>query len=420
MSQDAAVPAGCEPAARVVAERAGVRWTAARWSADELARLARVLQGGRRALTELSDERLLAAWQGAVAAFLDAGSSARRRLEPVLPRLCALSPAGLAAALEAVLGGVSGEPVRRLLAAARPAADDRPVLVLLASNLPALAVQPLLPALALRRPAILKSPSSEPLFAPAFVRQLARHEPAIAQAVAALTWKGGDTALEAPLLAAAGRILAYGEQQTLDDLERRAPGRLAAFGPKTSLAAVGPRVSAARVVAGLARDVALFDQRGCLSIQAVYAAADPIELADRLAAALGELAGRWPPGPADATVVAGVQQLRAEAELRGLHRPELPLAAGTVVVEPLPEFRPGPGLRTVRVHPLADLGRLPELLAPWQGRLQGAALAGPEAWALERPLAELGVSRCAAPGDLQAADALWHNGGEHPLAVLAS
>ena len=33
-------------------------------------------------------------------------------------------------------------------------------------------------------------------------------------------------------------------------------------------------------------------------------------------------------------------------------------------------------------------------------------------------LAELGISRCAAPGDLQSPDASWHNGGIDPLLAL--
>jgi hypothetical protein len=121
-------------------------------------------------------------------------------------------------------------------------------------------------------------------------------------------------------------------------------------------------------------------------------------------------------------VAGGVQQVRGEADLRGLHRPPLGpgagLAAGTVIVEPRPAFRPSPGLRTVRVHPVADLARLPEVLAPWRGRLQGAALAGARAEALAPALAELGVSRTAAPGELQHPDALWHNGGVSPLRAL--
>jgi hypothetical protein len=96
------------------------------------------------------------------------------------------------------------------------------------------------------------------------------------------------------------------------------------------------------------------------------------------------------------------------------------LRQGTVIVDPDPELRPSPGLRTVRVHPLEDLGRLPEILGSWRGRLQGAALAGEEAWALEPELTGMGISRFAAPGELQSPDATWFNGGIDPLAALGS
>ena len=79
---------------------------------------------------------------------------------------------------------------------------------------------------------------------------------------------------------------------------------------------------------------------------------------------------------------------------------------------------PSPGLRTVRIHPLAGLDALPALLAPWSGLLQGAALAGDDAWRLAPALQAAGVSRLADPGELQSPDALWHNGGRDPLAAL--
>jgi hypothetical protein len=448
------------------------RCLSARWTRGALAALAAALARGGAALRELPDEALAAAWSATVEAFLDPGSPERLELAPALAALCELSPAGLAAGLEAVLGGVRRQPAAALLAraaalrsAARSAARaataararrgklgegaaaragrerlgegaaeekaeqteaDPPVLVVLASNLPALAVQPLLPALALRRPVLLKSPSAEPLFAPAFLAALARREPRLAGAVAAAAWPGGDAELEAPLLAAAGTVLAYGGAEALADLSRRAPGRVVEYGPKMSLAAVQLEdgdAGAAAVAAGLARDVALFDQRGCLSVAAVYVAGgldDAARLARHLEEALAVLAERWPPGPAAAPALAAVQQARLEAELRGARRATLPPAAGTVLVEPEPRLRASPGLRTVRVHPLADLDRLPEVLAPWRGRLQGAALSGSAAWRLAPRLAELGISRCAAPGDLQSADAAWHNGGLDPLLALAA
>ena len=98
-----------------------------------------------------------------------------------------------------------------------------------------------------------------------------------------------------------------------------------------------------------------------------------------------------------------VKVLEAAAEVGG--------KAGTVIVEPQPTFAPGPGLRTVRVHPLDRLERLAATFEPWRDRLQGAALAGERAWALEPALVALGVSRLAPPGRLQQTPADWSNAG---------
>jgi hypothetical protein len=383
------------------------------------------LRAAGATLRSIPVDDLLAAWAETVEAFRAPDSPERRILDPELARLCRLSPEGLAAGLEAVLGGVRRDAAAALFAAAAgKEAPGDPVLVVLAANLPALAVQPLLPALALRRPVLLKSPSAEPLFAPAFLAALARREPRLAGAFAAVAWPGGDARLEEPVLAAAGTVLAYGDAPALADLERRAPGKVVGYGPKTSLAVIGTRrgegAAAEELARDLARDIALFDQRGCLSVAAVYTAGDAEALAAGLEEALAELARRWPPGPADPAAQAAVQQIRLEAEMRGLRRPVLPITAGTVLLDPDPAFRPSPGLRTVRIHPLADLERLPGLLAPWRGRLQGAALVGEDAWRLEPELEELGISRCARPGDLQSPDARWHNGGIDPLEALAS
>jgi hypothetical protein len=402
-------------------EHPGVRYSSARWSPEPLGRLAAALQEGERALRQISAEDLLAAWGDTVATFLRPGSLERRALDPPLARLCGLSREGLRAGLEAVLGGVRREPAALLFARARLAsADAGPVLVILASNLPGLAVQPLLPALALGRPVLLKSPSAEPLFSPAFLSALVRREPRLGAAVAAATWEGGDAELEDQVLAGVGTVLAYGGQEALDDLQRRAPGKVIAYGPKISLAVVGADVEPRQAAEGLARDIALFDQRGCLSVVAVYTGGDGETLGQALAEELLDLARRWPPGPPSRPALVAVQHLRLEAEMRGFWHSSLAPREGTVVVDPALELRPSPGLRTVRVQPLADLSRLPGLLRSWKGRLQGAALAGKAAWKLEPKLRELGISRFSPPGELQSPDATWHNGGIDPLEALTS
>ena len=420
MIHDAAVPPSISPSSVTAIETQGIGFTSARWSPAELERLMGHLSTlGVRALNELQDVEISAVWEETVAVFLDPESDERRALDPAMTRLSGLSPAGLQAALEVVLGGVRGPAVLELVGQATTAErGPSPVVAILSSNLPGLAVQSLLPALLLRRPILLKSPSSEPLFTPAFVRALTQRKSKLGEAIGAITWPGGDPTLEAPVLEAAGRLLAYGETGAIESLERRAPDKVYAYGPKTSLAVLGSDVRASSVAQGLARDIVLFDQRGCLSIQAIYTAGDAVGLAQAIADELATAAREIPPGPPDPVVAAGVQQIRMEAALRGLHTADLPIEVGSVVVEPQSAFQPSPGLRTIRIHPIENLGELPEILAPWAGRLQGAALAGDDAWRLQPELEAIGVSRCATPGDLQAADATWHNGGIHPFEAL--
>ena len=199
--------------------------------------------------------------------------------------------------------------------------------------------------------------------------------------MAAIVWRGGDAAIEAPLLEAVDRVVAYGGAEALADLRRRAGDRVIAFGPKASVALVAtPTSRSESVAAALARDVALFDQRGCLSLQAIYTDGD----ADALAAALARRAR-----PSGATLaarravdrprLAALRLVREEAAFLGVDgRSTHRSTAATVIVDRRALFLPSPGHRTVRVHPVADLDRAIAILRPHGARLQGAAVAGDE------------------------------------------
>ncbi len=430
-------------AARAIEGLSGsIEVLSARWTADEIARLAERLSAGALRLAAIPRERRLAVWNQTVEVFLDANSPERQELTRDLTILSRLSNEGLAAALETVLGGVSSGPMARLFAEAdsfAPAeAGCAPGVgaAFLAGNLPALVVQPLAAAVALGRPMLFKSSSSEPLFASAFLAALARREPRFGEAYAAVTWRGGDLDLEAPLLARAEVVIAYGEAKTLADLAARAGGRIVGYGPKVSLAVVGRAADLSHVARSVARDVALFDQRGCLSIHAVYVEGGPsdaVVFASALGEALKSLARELPPGPASLAEKSAVRQLRETQELAGGFLWGGPLAHGTVLVAADSAFHPSPGLRTVRIHPLADLRTLPAVLSPWSGRLQGVALDGVDddlaralqsapsgSQATQVSLGALGVSRIVPAGRLQQPDVTWHNGGVPPLRALAA
>lgn len=411
-------------------------WRRAALTPARLARVADGLGAAGESLARLSDERLLNAWQGMVRDLLDPASTSRRAIDPYLATAYGMSPPALAAALECILRGVRGQQAEAIFRQGAGRTQPSPLLVVLASNIPALALQALLPALALRRPVLLKSASAEPCLVPLLVDRLVAHEPALRPALAALAWPGGERSLEEPVMARVGQVIAYGGGDAMDDLERRVGNKLLSFGPKLSLAVLGAEVDAQRVAAGLARDIALFEQRGCLSIQGIVTFGDARALADALAAALQQLAVQWPRATqrprtgrqsqattpsADLAELSRLQQLRDEATMLGLYQPHLGIDEGTIVVEDGShgfELQPSPGGRCVRIYSVDDDETLKVSLGGWKGRLQGIALAG-TAWRLESFLQGLGVSRLAAVGQLQQPDSNWRNGGVSLLEALA-
>lgn len=394
-------------------------WLRAEWSADELEQIGVALAvDGAAALASVPIERRLTAWSSAIEALLDPESDERRALLPALLETARLSPEGLVEALDVVLGGVGEEPARALAAQLPPTAERAPIGVVLAANVPALAVETLLPALLVGRPLLIRSSTREPLFAPALVDALAAREPALGDAFAALAWPHERTDLTLAAFASMERVIGYGAADSTASLARTVGERFRARGPKASVALVAgvhdPLVAARRI----ARDVALVDQRGCLSVQAIWTTGDARELAQALAWALAIEARRLPPGPIEPAAAVAVQQLRGAAAMTGTLIGDLTLEEGSVLLGDS-GFHPVPGLRTVRVHAVATLDQALEQLAPAQGQLQGAALEGDEATARGDEIAErLGLARVAPAGELQRAGADPLAGGVAPVELL--
>jgi hypothetical protein len=324
----------------------------------------------------------------------------------------ALDPAAMTALVEDELGA----------GAARGPAPDGPALVahVVASNVPALALPAIAHACLAGAAVLVKSGRDDRLSAPAFQRALAAVDPALGATVVPAYWPGGDPAHDA-VLRRADVVVVTGGEAAVAAFAGRSLRAVVTHGPRFGVALVGREAlaDAGRVADAIALDVALHDQRGCLSPHVIYVETGgplaPRAFAEGLAAALDAVAARLPPGPLDVAERARARLAAAEADWL----PDalvLAGAGGCVVYAPTAPAAPTPGRRTVRVHPLARLVDAPPLLP--DGAVECVGVAGVDPAPLVAALRARGVSRVCPVGRMQCPPVSWPRGQRRPLAAL--
>ena len=300
-------------------------------------------------------------------------------------------------------------------------------------------------ALLLRSPVIVKTASAEPVLAPLWAQSLAARDPELASLVAVLGWPRTDDALTEALLGAADRVLGYGNDETMAAIRTAMPpgAHLVAHGHKVSAAILAARslaADAAGLARRLAREIALYDQQGCLSPHTVFV----VEPADRsraeaapafahlLAGELAGLARRWPPAPLDPAHASALRQVLGARELAS--RPGTVLGGAehgyAVVVDPEVAFEVSPLGRTVFVKPVSNVEAAIAALAPVREQLQavGLAVSHAERRAIARGLGLLDDLeadldwvpriRLCPVGAMQDPPVTWAADGHRPLAAL--
>ena len=202
---------------------------------------------------------------------------------------------------------------------------------------------------------------------PTVVVRPSRREPLFARLLVEAT--GGLVRLDPTLDVAElreGTVHVYGRDATIAALRARATVPVLGKGHGRGVVLLGPS-PADEAIAGLARDVALFDQRGCASpriVWAVDAAGDgaaPRDVAARLHEALGALGESVPRGLLDAEERAAVATWRATRHVVGeIHEgPHHAVAVGGA-----PDVSPSPVGRHVAVAGVASVAEARALLAP--------------------------------------------------------
>ena len=436
-----------------VAEMEVAGWTVRHpdGDADWIGRVARRVRRGASALRSLPADELVGILGSVGVRFLDPSDPLRREALDALPATAGVSPEmaqeildGMAddwtqdrlrSALEADVGSLEAlDGTVRMSRSRTRALGPQLSVQVVSGSVPGVGATALLRSLLVKGPTLVKPGRGDVVLPVLMARELARLHPVLEEALAVVYWPGGRTSWEDASLAAADVAVAYGSDASVKALRDRTPvtTRFIGYHHRVSLGMVGRgALSDERVetTAGeVARAVALFDQRGCVSPQVIYVerggARSPEQFAREVAAALAELEEHLPSGRLDPDEASTLQQIRGTAELlEGAGEGEVyfdPGATWTVLHEEDPDFTTTCVGRVVRVKPVDDLTEVPELLAPVRRHLQTVGLAGggTRLEALVEALGRVGATRVAAFSEVPFPPAAWRHDGRGPLAVF--
>ena len=367
----------------------------------------------------LEPDRVIAALAGAFELWRAPGSAWRAQLTR---EHGVYSPQVVDVGIVAALADWTADVLARLRARElrAPFASPRVTAVWLAGSIPPAAFSAIALPLLTGSALYVKPASADPLSARLFAASLREVDPGVAAAVRI----GSD----AKALEECDAVIAHGSDETIAAIRARiGVGRpFVGYGHKVSLAAIGAGVDPVSAAQKLARDVALWDGRGCLSPAWALVSDSPrgraAEVARALAAAFEELEETLPRGELVPAESAELLELRARAAVREGTRLELAAGASswTVVLEG-GEVRPPAGtLRFLSVVPVNDLDGVARFCAPLAPHLScvGHAGFGSEVPRLASLAVDAGASRLCALGRMQLPPLDWNHDGQGPLRPL--
>jgi hypothetical protein len=208
----------------------------------QLAALAQhVRRRGGAQLKPMPVAQIIAAIDRAIERLLNPADPCRLELELLLPRITGFDAEMVRLGLNAYLKTFRAPQLQRFVAEDFPnpklldefqprpkggmarALGPELLAHVWAGNVPGLPLWSLICGLLVKAPAVGKVASAEPLFASLFARLLAEVEPRLADALAIVWFKGGDSASERVLFGEADVVLAYGGNDTLAALREQIP-----------------------------------------------------------------------------------------------------------------------------------------------------------------------------------------------------
>jgi len=408
-------------------------------NARELDNQLEQLRGAATTLRARKRSTVIDALAAVFDAWAEPGSTWQQRLVRELPGVAGFGPEMVRAAAAAGFARYSAAALRGLLrvelesfeASGRSRGSGPDVTALfLAGAVPMPALISMAAPLLVQSCPWIRPSARDPVTPQLVVASIAAVDPELATCMEFASFRPEDSESVAAFLRA-DAVVVTGSNATVTAIARRCPPGVVpiAYGHRISIAIVGRDATAGdalhRAAAGLAQDVAFWDQLGCLSPVAVWVIdSDPranARVAEAIARGLAVAEEHWPRGAVDTASAAQLRVERDAARMRqnvGVRTDAA--SAWTVVCENDAKLRPAPLHRFVRVHPCASVGALAEALEPLRGQLTGVAAAG---WGREHTdlldlCARLGASRICSPGALQTPPLAWHHDNHGVLTPL--
>ncbi|MGH7805284.1 MAG: acyl-CoA reductase [Candidatus Binatia bacterium] len=386
---------------------------------------------GRLALPAGDARTRAAAVARAARRFGDPADPLRRLAEEWLPPTTGFSRAMIAETVPGIFAPLEAEALARAVGAAR-GFFVASLAIVTAGNVPGVAVAKTALALTAGVPSLVKTASGEPLLSVLFAQAVAEADARLGESHAALWWEGARGDLASTLGASVASLVAYGSDEAIAALRTIAPPLFVAHGHRSSVAAVrldgGAEPSA--IAAAVARDVALYDQQGCLSPQALFAIGGSEAalgaLVEELARSLADLATRLPRGRMSDGEHVTIRRFRDAAEWRVIRGEGVILrhdpggTAWTLLVDPTPALRANPLGRTLVVHPIGSAAELAGAVGGHPGRIESLGIAPWPDDELAVLATELGIPRVVRVGEMQTPGLDWRQGGLDPLAGIVA
>ncbi len=291
--------------------------------------------------------------------------------------------------------------------------------LILAGNTPLLAWPVLHYAVLLGIPVFIKQSRDETIWTRHFVETLAGIDPEVAGLLHLDLFPGDDPRTHA-LVQNANAVIAYGGDEAIAALREATPETIPfqGFGHALSIGLIGGHYDAHR----FARDILMYDQAGCLSLQTlVVAFAYCSKVGHVLAVALGRQSERLGvKARTDAAECRVVREARDLAMMNGCEVVGDPNLSWSVVIHQEPCPLPAPtGCCVVHVIPYEDQKSFQWFLGEYVGKISCVSeiCPGGNDWWSQTLKAE-GVSRICPAGQMQMPPLDWHNGGVNLRAWL--